>query len=483
VAAFRHPGKKVPVQAPSATELGELVVDEHHGSPVPLEKAGRDPGPEAGRAVDPQRPVGDLGQMVRQLVQRQVHRTFEVAGGPLVVPPDVEGDLAGPSTGFDQVDEPAHGIGPDLVHEGSRRERSDVGAGQPVDADAGEVLLRMGHALSRLGHQERRHPLGEQPPEIGRERERVLDVDRSDEVRPGEGGARPEVDHPVAPTEGSPEVLRVECPRDGQVGFRSSHPVPGGHVPVVARVRRQAGQQLTDERIFVLGPECQVGGALLPDGRSLDVTAGSGGAEAAEAVGGKDLHRVRQAAQNLDRPELPAGQRLGVNLAGQVGSTGRSVEERATGAREDRAALIEGHVRDVVGGVPRRRHHLERERGADRDLVTVPDGATLEGRPLLGRHEVRDPESGRQRPSPGDVVVMDVGLRDEDDPEAGGRRRGDHPVDVPLRVDHDGDLSVVDQIGAVPQLWYRQRQGFDHRSTTPFSPLVPQDHLQSDGPA
>jgi hypothetical protein len=55
--AFRHPRKKRqsahrPLRSHGLDgELGELVVDEHHGSPVPLEKAGRDPGPEAGRAA------------------------------------------------------------------------------------------------------------------------------------------------------------------------------------------------------------------------------------------------------------------------------------------------------------------------------------------------------------------------------------------------------------------------------------------------
>ena len=46
---------------------------------------------------------------------------------------------------------------------------------------------------------------------------------------------------------------------------------------------------------------------------------------------------------------------------------------------------------------------------------------------------------------------MQVGLEDVGDPHPPGRGQGQHPVDVPLRVDDQGDLPVVGEIAPVAE--------------------------------
>ena len=90
--------------------------------------------------------------------------------------------------------------------------------------------------------------------------------------------------------------------------------------------------------------------------------------------------------------------------------------------------------------------------GADAELLPVRDRIALVGDLLLGPHEVgRRVSAGQDEPAR-EVVVVQVGLGDVRDPHARGLRGLLDPVRVPLRVDDERDLAVVDQVAAVPEL-------------------------------
>ena len=69
--------------------------------------------------------------------------------------------------------------------------------------------------------------------------------------------------------------------------------------------------------------------------------------------------------------------------------------------------------------------------------------------------------AGQLEPA-GHVVVVDVGLEDVGDPHAGRLGDAEDAVVVALRVDHQGDLAVVGQIGAVTQARGVQGENGDH---------------------
>ena len=70
-----------------------------------------------------------------------------------------------------------------------------------------------------------------------------------------------------------------------------------------------------------------------------------------------------------------------------------------------------------------------------------------------GVDEVRGTGGLRQGEPAGDVVVVDVGLEDVGEPDAVLVEQAQHPVDVALRVDHERDLAVVDEVAAVARGW------------------------------
>ena len=78
-------------------------------------------------------------------------------------------------------------------------------------------------------------------------------------------------------------------------------------------------------------------------------------------------------------------------------------------------------------------------------------GEPLEG-DLVGRvHVVRRAGAPGQCQPAGHVVVVDVGLEDVGEPDVVFLEQVQHPVDVALRVDHERDLAVVDEVAAVAQ--------------------------------
>ena len=114
--------------------------------------------------------------------------------------------------------------------------------------------------------------------------------------------------------------------------------------------------------------------------------------------------------------------------------------------------------------MPRRRDDGDPQRRAHLDHVTVTHRDPLVGHPVGGVDVVRRAGRPCQRQAAGDVVVVQVGLEDVGDPHPRPLRQGEHPVDVTLRVDHQGDLTVMGQVAAVAQGRGVDRDDGDHRT-------------------
>ena len=88
---------------------------------------------------------------------------------------------------------------------------------------------------------------------------------------------------------------------------------------------------------------------------------------------------------------------------------------------------------------------------ADLDDLAVADRGPFEGHVVVGVDEVRRACALGQRETAGDVVVVDVGLEHVGEPDPLRVEEVEDAVDVPLGVDDEGDLAVMDEVGAVTQ--------------------------------
>ena len=89
---------------------------------------------------------------------------------------------------------------------------------------------------------------------------------------------------------------------------------------------------------------------------------------------------------------------------------------------------------------------------AELEGLVVADAGPFEGDLLTLREQVRGAVPLGEVVATGDVVVVDVRLRDRNDVDAGV---GCGPLDraeVVRRVDHDADATVVHEIAAVAQM-------------------------------
>ena len=107
---------------------------------------------------------------------------------------------------------------------------------------------------------------------------------------------------------------------------------------------------------------------------------------------------------------------------------------------------------------------VTRIRSPDLDDLSVRDRGAVEGHLVLAVDEVVGTGALREGEATGDVVVVDVGLEDVGEAYAVLVEQGQDPVDVALRVDHDGDLAVVHEVGAVAER--RRLDRDDGESTT-----------------
>lgn len=131
----------------------------------------------------------------------------------------------------------------------------------------------------------------------------------------------------------------------GEVGHRR---VEVGPAPIDLRQRTKVGgegaeasEQLFNELILIVDAQQWVGGALLADrGRARRTR--RRGAERSGAVCRVHRQIVGQGEDlGAQRPEQPAGQRLAVLVAEEVGATDRSDHQCPTGKQRDGLAAVE----------------------------------------------------------------------------------------------------------------------------------------------
>ena len=155
------------------------------------------------------------------------------------------------------------------------------------------------------------------------------------------------------------------------------------------------------------------------------------------------------------RGVLVTDQRVGVVGAEEVGTAGGAVQQRAAGEhahrRLARAGALGERVGEVGEGVTGGGERPNAHPLTDLDDVAVADRGALERDLVLGVDVVRRTRRLREREPAGDVVVVDVGLEDVREPHPVGLEHVEHPVDVALGVDHEGDPPVVDEVAAVTQ--------------------------------
>ena len=276
--------------------------------------------------------------------------------------------------------------------------------------------------------------------------------------------ALPQVHHPLASRDPAGHLSRTGDGRRGQPGRGRPGRVGRAHVRVVRRMSVQAGQQFGD--VFVLGePQYRVGQLLLAD-RGSGARRLGGRAEAAEAMRGADRCLIRQPGGQPPGGGVLRGSQGGcVSRAEQVRPPGRAVQQRPAGEHRGRlpGAGVLQHVGQVGERVPRGGDDLYGHRPADRDRVAVGDGDPVEADLIGGVHVIRRAgRSGQGQPA-AYVVVVDVRLEHVGDPDPPRGRRSEDPVDVPLRVHHQGHPAIGGQVAAVPQRWGVDADDVDHR--------------------
>lgn len=271
-----------------------------------------------------------------------------------------------------------------------------------------------------------------------------------------EGGAVAQVDDPLAGLDASAQLGGVGPLGRAQIGRGGAGGIGRSHVGVVGRPRAEPGQQVTDVGLLVLRQH-RVGLPLAADRRGRRVGL-RGGAEGAEAVCREDLGVVRQkVGQPVRRGVLVADQVVRVFGAEQIGAAGGAEEQRAAGedAHLSAGAACGVQVAQCVGevgeGVARGGKHGEAHAVTDLDDVAVADLGPLEGDLVGAVDQVGRAGGPRESETASDVVVVDVGLEDVGQAHVVLGQQIEDPVDVALRVDHERDLAVVDQVAAVAQ--------------------------------
>ena len=134
----------------------------------------------------------------------------------------------------------------------------------------------------------------------------------------------------------------------------------------------------------------------------------------------------------------------------KVRAADRAVEQASAGEDGLLPAVVDDKG-EVGVGVARGGDGFDRQR-TDPDGLPVRDRLPLEVNRVRGVHEVaRAVRPGQFEPA-GEVVVVDVGLGDVGDGDAGVAGGCLDAVRVPLRVDDQRHGAVMDEVAAVPEL-------------------------------
>ncbi len=130
----------------------------------------------------------------------------------------------------------------------------------------------------------------------------------------------------------------------------------------------------------------------------------------------------------------------GVLGAEQVGPPDRPDQQRAAGQQQERlvgARRVGDRIADVLGRVPGRVERPEAE-GPDVERLAVADRPVLVRELGAGADDVGRTGQRGELAAARDVVVVEMGLDDVADPQAGRPRRLEVDVDVAPRVDDRG---------------------------------------------
>jgi len=158
--------------------------------------------------------------------------------------------------------------------------------------------------------------------------------------------------------------------------------------------------------------------------------------------------------------KLP-NQLVGVGGTEQIRPAGRAVQQRAAGEHRMRAAAGLEHVGQMGEGVPRRGQHPDPQHRADLDDVAIFHRHAVEGHRIGGVDVVGRPGGPGQRQPAGHVVVVQMGLEHVGDPHTLGRGQVQHPVNIPLRIHHHGNVAVVREVAPVTQRGRVDRRDLD----------------------
>ena len=107
---------------------------------------------------------------------------------------------------------------------------------------------------------------------------------------------------------------------------------------------------------------------------------------------------------------------------------------------------------------------------ANLDRAAVGYWGVLKPDVVLCADEIRGTVRAGEDESTGEVVVVQVRFGNMGDADAGFRRGGFYPVRVPLRIDDQRHLAVVDHVAAVPE-----RPRFDGNNVHRFIVLAQPD--------
>ena len=375
----------------------------------------------------------------------------------LLVAADVEHDDLAVVAHLGEVGEGRRSGSSPALGRSSPRAAGGVGRG-PVDADPDQLALRLGDLLGGLAEQGHRGAPRDQPAEVRRERAVEAEV----QACPARGRRRRR--------SGCAGPRPTRRPRSGGAA-RRRRPGPAGSGRARRARRRWPAPCARSTPARRPGRRAARGRRSPRPGSARGWSASPARWSTRSPRTGWPSRRSRTRGSGRPRPRRAAGRRAGgptragggpgrgcaPRRAGRGGRWRRTAASRRRRRRPSRrsAPSVE-RVAEVGEGVAGRGQRGDPHPVADRDGLAVADRGALEGDVVVLVDEVRRAGAAGERQPAGDVVVVDVGLEDVGEPDAVLLEQVQHPVDVALRVDHEGDLAVVDEVAAVAQ-----RRGVD----------------------
>src|SRR5215467_9040238 len=181
-------------------------------------------------------------------------------------------------------------------------------------------------------------------------------------------------------------------------------------------------------------------------------------------MSGKNLYVIGQHCRQLpSRGVLGAHEVVCVLGPKQVWPAARSVEQRAAGEHGywPGDADVGKHVGQVRERMAWRSNSSYEHPRADWENVAVVHRGPGKRHLVLGVDQIRRACVLSQRQPACDVVVMDVRLEDVGESDALIAEHCQDAVDVPLRIDYEGDLAVVDEVAPIPETRRLERDDCD----------------------